>query len=131
MSRGKAPRVRSKLAEWLVLGISLVLLLSVVVFLMRRALQRSDPFIRVETRFLMSEARKVGDQYILPVEVHNPGSRTISQLKIRVSAGDPDEAREIEIKYLAENSTTRLYLPFQSEPARMGVQAKPLYYRTD
>ena len=131
----QAVRARGRLlAEWVSLGISLLLILGVAGFLLYEALQPSPPYVPAQARALVEETRPQDDRYIMPVEVHNGGERTLREIKIELEYTSPDgkrETRDATLDYLGERSRDRVYFYFDDDPRGLHVQAKPVTYRVE
>ena len=123
-----------KLAEWVSLGLSVLLILSLAGFLTTRGLRSEPPFIAAEIRPRVEQARRLGERFVLPVELSNPSPRTLRNLRAEVEftpeGGEP-EKREIEIDYLGQGATQTVYLYLDEDPAGLRIEATPLSYRLD
>lgn len=133
--RRKEERSRRRtVAEWVSLVTSALLLLGVVVFLVSDGLREPPPFVPAETRPRIDHARRVGDQYVVPIEVRNGGDRTLRSLEIEATyrtADGKEETQELTLDYLGEGSTTTLYLYLDQEPGRAELEVRPAHYQSD
>ncbi|HTE20375.1 MAG TPA: hypothetical protein VK689_18580, partial [Armatimonadota bacterium] len=65
------PSPARTLAEWVSLGISILLIVALAGYLLRAAARGDDPYVPTEVRPLLDQARQVGGAFILPVEIAN------------------------------------------------------------
>jgi uncharacterized protein (TIGR02588 family) len=131
---GRDVSVGRTLAEWVTLGLSGLLVLSLAGYLLFQVSRPSPVSIEARTRLQFDQIRREGERYLLPLEVYNPGGHTLRDLKIEVRgespAGEP-ETREVEIDYLGEHSTQQVYLYFDQEPRSLKLKSAPQQYRVD
>ena len=123
-----------KLAEWVTMGVSLLVVAGVAGVLGYQATREKHAFVPAEMTPLLEEVREVKGQYILPIEVTNRGGRTLQGFKARVTshpAQGPAEDRDFEIDYLGEGATQKIYLYFDRHPRDLRVRAQPLGYRLE
>jgi uncharacterized protein (TIGR02588 family) len=123
-----------KLAEWVTMGLSVLVVAGVAGVLGYQATREKHAFVPAEMTPLLEEVREVNGQYILPLEVKNRGRRTLHGFKARVTshpAQGPPEEREFEIDYLGEGATQKTYLYFDRHPRDLRVRAQPLGYRLE
>lgn len=123
-----------KLAEWVTLGVSVVLVVGVAGFLLYGALQEQSPFVPVEVRLLTELAREENGRYIVPVELRNRGRRTVKDLTVRVryeSSGGVEEAGDFTVDYLGDRATQKVYLYFDRHPRALRVEAAPFAYQLE
>jgi uncharacterized protein (TIGR02588 family) len=123
-----------KLAEWVSLGISLVLILGLAGCLLYEALQPHPPYVPVQVKPLLAEVREEDNRYILPIQVANRGERTLRDLTIEVEYRSEDgksETRDIIIDYLGERSGQKVYTYFDRHPRYLRLRARPTSYRLD
>ena len=131
---GDQPSGPRKLAEWVSLGVSALLILALATYLVLQARRGNDPYVPAEARPLLDQVRQVGTMFILPVEITNGGRRTLRALKVEVTHQGPDgkdESQELDLDYLGERSTQKVYLYFDRHPRDLKVEAKPLHYQVD
>lgn len=122
-----------KVAEWITMGLSILIVLGVAAYLTWMAVGSDTPFARVEATVLLDQTRQEGDQYIVPVEVRNHGRRTVHALRGAVTwgPGDAGHQREFRIDYLGENGSQRLYFIFEQPPQSLGLRAAAWQYQLD
>lgn len=129
--RDEPARVR-KLAEWVTFGVSACIILGVSAFLAYEALQAEPKAIAPDVRPLFEQVARENGRYILPIEVHNPGQRTLRDLKVEVSWTPREGEKEtvdFTVDYLGEQSRQTLYFYFDEAPQSLGVEVKPTHYR--
>jgi uncharacterized protein (TIGR02588 family) len=100
-----APGMR--LAEWVSLGASALLIAAAAGFLVFEGLQPESPQVFAEARPLLKEVRADGGRYVLPVEVINPGKQTLRDLKVGLSYPGEDGRtgeRATPIDYLSTST---------------------------
>jgi uncharacterized protein (TIGR02588 family) len=123
-----------KLAEWVTMGVSALLILALAGYLVVEGMKPQPPYVRAEARPLIEQVRQQGERYILPVEVANHGERTLRDITMElryVSPGGKEETREFTIDYLGEKSSQSLYFYFDEHPGGLQVEARPVSYRFD
>lgn len=123
-----------KIAEWVTMSVSSLLLLAVAGYLVYEGLKDKSPYAAPDLQFFYDEVRQVGGQYVLPVEVRNEGDRTLQQFKGEVSGKDAqgkEIKREFTIDYFGEHTSRRLFLPFESNPRELYLKFQPIEYRLD
>lgn len=123
-----------RLAEWVSLAVSGLLLLSLAGYLLLQALRPGTPYVVAETRPLLEQVHRKGSTFVLPLEVTNPGTRTQRDLKVEVrfrSAEGQWETRELQFDYLGQESRRTVYLYFDRHPRELQVEARPVHYRLD
>ena len=122
------------LAEWVSLGVSALLIISMVGFLIYEGVRGQPPFVPTQVRPLAHEARRLGERYILPIEVRNLGDRTLRELEIEATYRTPEgkeETQEFTVAYLGEGSSTRLYLYLDRDPSGEKIEARAVHYLSD
>ncbi len=99
-----------KFAEWVTMGVSVLVVAGVAGVLGYQAMREKHAFVPIELTPLPDQVREVNGQSILPLEVKNRGGRTLQGFKARVTshpAQGPAEEREFEIDYLGEGAPRR------------------------
>ena len=132
-SGGKEHRGR-KLAEWVSLGLSLLLILGIGGYLLTEALRTGEPFVVAEAHLQHDRTVKKGETYILPMEVRNMGEHALRELKVQVTytpPGGEEETRDIDVTYLGASSSQTMYLYFKDDPKTLNIKAEPLVYNLD
>jgi uncharacterized protein (TIGR02588 family) len=124
-----------KLAEWLTLGLSIVLVLGVAAFLLYSALQDHPRFVPLGVRVLTEAAREgAGGQFIVPVEVRNLGRRSLKAITIRfthASADGTEESGDFIIDHLGEGATHQAYLFLDQPPTAAKPEAEVSDYQLE
>lgn len=121
-------------AEWVSLAISSLLLAGVVVYLIRAALQPRLLHQLAVAEPRLTEARQLGEVWVLPVEIRNPGDRTLRNLVVEVThrgAGGEEEKQELTLDYLGERSKTQVFVYVEDDPAGLDFKAQPLNYQVE
>ena len=122
-------RARST-AEWITLGVSSAILLSVVGFLVYHQLSAGDvaPVIEVQPR--LEAVRAVGGAYYLPLEVVNGGGATAQDVRVLVSigSGGERETSELLIDFLAGGATAKGVVIFRQDPRQRPLEVDVLSY---
>jgi uncharacterized protein (TIGR02588 family) len=132
--QGRRAGASRRFAEWISLGISAVLLLSLAGYLILQALAPDSPYLLAEARPLTEEVQQKGDRFILPIEISNRGRRTLRELKVEVGVTEPggrSETRELQIDYLGEQSAQTVFLYFEQDPRALQIEARPVHYLID
>lgn len=124
-----------KLAEWVTMGVSAVLVLGVAGCLLYQALRTEPPFVPARVRVLSDQARESDGRYIVPVEVSNGGVRTLKEIKVKVTyrpaQGGGEETGDFVIDYLGGRATQKVYLYFEKHPRELKVEASPFQYQLE
>ena len=132
-ARGATPGPR-RIAEWVSFGISLAIILALVVHLSWRLLASPAvlPNVRVTPRF--EGVAEVGGHFVLPLEVSNPGPRTIQDVQIRIryrSRRGATESMDLVIDYVGLTSTQTVFAHFDRDPRGMAVEADAISSRLE
>jgi uncharacterized protein (TIGR02588 family) len=122
-------------AEWVSLGISTLLILSLAVYLVIEAFRADDPFVPVGVEALVSEARQLNGQFVLPVRITNRGGQTLRDLKVEVRFQAPGTAApnttELLLDYVGEGSEQIAYLYLDQPPGALKIEGRATSYRVD
>lgn len=132
-SSGRQASTGRKLAEWVTLLISGVLVFGLAGFLLVQALRPHPKYVPVRATPRFEHVQKQGRQFFLPIEVENRGRRTIREVNIEVKwmeQGKP-QSRDVPIDYLGEQSSQTAIVIFEADPRNLRVEAAPTYYRLD
>ena len=110
-------QVEKNWLEWIVFGVSLALVASVLGYLGYCEWTGTDrpPNIRVE----LGQPEKRGDSFYLPVTLYNDGDKTAEGVRIAVTLqqdGDQQEA-EFEAMFLPHHSQRKGEVVFTTDPA--------------
>ncbi len=124
-----------RLAEWVSLTISALILLTLAGYLVYEAFQANEPYVPVEVQPRTAEVRQVDDgRFILPVFIANRGQQTLRDLNIELSYQPPDrqpETTEILIDYVGERSEHTVYFYLDQDPATLKPKVRATSYRLD
>jgi uncharacterized protein (TIGR02588 family) len=122
-----------KLAEWVTLGLSALLLTGIAAFLLREALRPQTPFVPVAVRPLWGLVERHEKKYFVPFEVKNQGRHTLRELNIEVTfvQDGKSESRDMLIDYLGKGSQQTLFMVFDADPKKLQIKAAPTVYRLD
>lgn len=134
MSGGGATRGRRRLAEWVTFGVSLALVLALAAHLAWRlrepVTERVDA--RVAPRF--DDISQQAGRYLLPLEIANPGGRTIRDLQVRIDyRGERGERRTMDVlvDYVGQGAEQVVYTYFRDDPRTLSIHAEAISYRVD
>lgn len=103
--------------EWTVFGISLVLVLATLGFLVRESIAGSDGPPEVVVR--LGEVHRTGSGYLVPVEVENPGGATAEDVQVPIFLELPGGRREqarLAIAFLPRDSKRSGWVSFRQDP---------------
>lgn len=133
---GSRHRPARRTAEWVSLGISALLILSIAAYLLWEGVTAQQTAVPVDVKVRPDRTQQAGERYVLPVEVRNNGQVTLRDLRIVVELAGADAGadagpREIDIDYLGQRSGQTLYLYFDRDPRSLDVRARPVQYRLE
>jgi uncharacterized protein (TIGR02588 family) len=116
MSEDEQDRHRRTAPEWITFVVSVLILAALVGAIVRDLAapeQPADPVASVS-----GEPRKVGDQHVVTVEVHNRGDATALQVQVLVTLtmGDDEVDAEQNIEQLAGDAKEELEFVFPDDP---------------
>jgi uncharacterized protein (TIGR02588 family) len=111
-------RSEKNVLEWVVFGVSLVLIAGVLAVLVGAAMRRGDepPRLAIETGAAVRE----GQTYRVPVRVANTGDTTAEQARVEVSLvveGRVVEQGEVLLTFVPRGSVRRGWVTFRRDPA--------------
>jgi uncharacterized protein (TIGR02588 family) len=121
-------------AEWVTLGVSALILLGIIGYLVYQAMRPAPPHVRVEARALVGRVERAGDRYVLPIELRNRGRRTVRQLRVEVRhgrQGEEPETTELDVDYLGGGSTHEAYVYLEEDPRGLKVEVEPRQYQLE
>jgi uncharacterized protein (TIGR02588 family) len=133
----KTDRGRRMFAEWLSLGISLVILLGIAGFLLYSGMRANGPYLPCEAEVLIDSTSRQGERYVVPLRISNTSDRSMRFVRVVVTYPDGHRTepvtRDIDVDYLAEKSEQTIYLYFDTDPRSMSgaITAKPQHYLLD
>ena len=122
-SAGKHP------LEWTVFGISLVLVLGLIGFLIYDAATGGNAPPELVVRLGRAERNAGG--YAVPVEVHNQGDETAEGVHVEVALeipGQEPERADLEIAFVPRQSLRRAWVTFPVNPAAGRLTGRVLGY---
>jgi uncharacterized protein (TIGR02588 family) len=102
--------------EWIVFGVSALVLLAIIVALIVLAFQGSDPAAPVaETP---GAVRHVGEQFLVPVEIVNEGDESAAQVQVQaeLTIGGTTTAADQVIDFLGRGERRQLTFVFEDDP---------------
>ncbi len=107
--------------EWLVFGLSCVMILGVVGFLFHDA--RTDQGRPPAIEIRLGQAAPSPSGYLVPVTVTNSGDQTAQALEIEVSSGGAEEEKaSLSYDFLASGEVRDGWAGFSSEPSRLSAR---------
>ena len=129
----KRPMPVRKLAEWITLIVSAATIIGLIVYLLFEFAAPDSPYVELVATPSVDEARKVGESFVLPIDIENRGGRTVALATFRItSAGANGEEHEhVELQYLARTSKQRIYMYLARDPKIANVRITPGYYRLE
>lgn len=134
-SSGEQDHQRSlprRLAEWVSLAISVLLILTTATFLVIEGFRGESELVPVEIRVLQTSNRN--GKRIVTVEVRNLGEQTVRNLTGEVMVTPPggqEGSHEFTIDYLGVNSRQEVYLFVDSSSPDPRITAQPLTYQLE
>jgi uncharacterized protein (TIGR02588 family) len=134
VSRERATRGPRRLAEWITFGLSLTLVLALSAHL---AWRLREPVTEVVDARITPRLDRVAQQegrFVLPLDIANPGGRTIRDLQVRVEyrgAGGELRSMDLLVDYLGQSSEQVVYTYFRDDPRTLSIRAEAMSYRVD
>jgi len=131
--RGKFNTTR-RLAEWISLAISAVLILATATYLVVLGIRGHSDFVPLEVRVEATQIRTHNNRFIVPIQVRNAGQQTLRSLTCEVSAGQRGgevESHEFTIDYLGIAARQTVYVYFDTDPRQLEITATPLTYQLE
>lgn len=127
---------RRRLAEWLSLGASVLLIAALAGYLVFEAVRSRSPFVPVEVRIELDRAQRSAGRFILPVTVRNHGNHTLRDVRVviehRAASGDGEmQSHDFDIDYLGERAEQRLFVYLDEDPRTLTIEARAAQYRLD
>lgn len=119
----------AEMGEAISLGISVLLVLSLLAYLIVALFVRSDnPYVSIRPEVQGAVAQPDGG-YIIPVTIRNMGEKTVPYASVTITL--PGMEKEIEVEYLPRQSTRDIYLSVDQPYTQDQISAKTSYYRLD
>ena len=131
------PSLPKRVAEAFTLGLSLLIVGGLALYLALQARRPTSDFVEVRSRVMWEDAQRKGGRTILPIEIENRGSATLSEVQLRVSFQQDgrEQEREVMFDYVAGGSKRTAYLLFKPEIAALKryskVEAEASFYQVD
>lgn len=123
-----------KLAEWISLIASGLVIVAISTALIYKGLQENGPIVQLNATPLLNEVQETSGRFVLPVRVKNHGGTTVHDLKVELSYQPEDDAPQTTdslIDYLGEHSEHILYFYFERDPRELAVEVRPASYRLE
>ncbi len=103
--------------EWCVFGISLMLVISILGYLLYLEFVPATNHFKFDIR--IGSARKSEGRYFVPVIVKNECNKTARDVLVEItSANDPSEKKELTFDYVPRHSEREGMALFQKDPGR-------------
>ena len=121
---------KRKLAEWITLVTSIVVILSLVVYLVHDLLSPASPYVEILARPAYAEVSRAGSRYVLPIDIESRADRAVARVNVRIAqaGAQPDD---VEIQYLGKRSTVRIYRYLDQDPRTLKIEIAPTHYVFD
>lgn len=134
MSRERATRGPRRLAEWITFGLSLMLVLALAAHLAWRLREPVTELVDARITPRLDRVAQQEGRFVLPLDIVNPGGRTIRDLQVRVeyrgASGEP-RSMDLLVDYLGQSSEQVVYTYFRDDPRTLSVRAEAMSYRVD
>ena len=120
------------LAQWITVGLSTLIVLSLVGLLLYQAVAGGSQPPAIEVKFQHESLRQAGALYYLPVEVTNQGDQTAQDVRVRLSymsdQGQPELA-EVMTDFLAGGATDHHTVALSREPSGANLKVDSVTFR--
>ena len=128
-------RARRRVAEWVSLGVSVILIAAIAAYLVYHGLRPRSPFVPVEVRVEPDRSERRAERYIVPVTVKNLGDHTLRDLRITVEhqprGGGESQSQDFDIDYICERAEQRIFVYLDEDPKTLTIEARAAQYRLD
>jgi len=116
--KGQAQPARST-AEWLSLGLSLAIVLTIAGLVVYAHLTGSTEPALISVQPRLEGVRSADGLFYLPLSITNAGGETAESLAVTVSlaTGSAAETAEVTLPFLAEGESVEAIVAFQQDPA--------------
>ena len=134
MSRERAVRGPRRLAEWVTFGVSLALVLALSAHLAWRLREPVTDVIDARVTPRLDRVARQEGRFVLPLDIVNPGGRTIRDLQVRVEyrgTGGERRSMDLLVDYLGQSSEQVVYTYFRDDPRTLSIRAEAMSYRVD
>ncbi len=121
-------KIQKNWLEWMVFGVSAVLLLLVISFLGYEAATLGDALPDIQLQTGTPEARS--GYFAVPIEVTNKGDQTAEGVHIEVvlRSGRQEERSDIDIQFLPRRGKREAWVTFKTDPRTATLEARVLGY---
>ena len=114
--------------EWVVFGLSTVLLVSVIAFLIYESatIGNAPPDIHVQ----VGKPEPRAGYFAVPVEATNKGDHTAEGVHIEVvlRAGGKEETADFDVQFLPRRGSREAWVTFKDDPSKGSLEARVLGY---
>jgi uncharacterized protein (TIGR02588 family) len=108
-------------AEWVTLGVSLVVLLGLVGLVVFVSLTRGDKPSTIKIEPVLNEVRQSEDAYYLPINITNDGDMAVGDVEVELSLaseGSEPETIAFTVLFLAGGETSQEIVAFSTDPSK-------------
>jgi uncharacterized protein (TIGR02588 family) len=108
-------------AEWVTLGVSLVVLLGLVGLVVFVSLTRGDKPSTIKIEPVLNEVRQSEDAYYLPINITNDGDMAVGDVEVELSLaseGSEPETIAFTVLFLAGGETSQEIVAFSNDPSK-------------
>jgi uncharacterized protein (TIGR02588 family) len=120
---GKARR----LAEWVTLILSVLIVAGLAGYLVQQGMVGDPETVPITAVPDVDGVQRLGEAFVLPIEVKNSGRKSLKGLQLEVSSPDGTTV-DVQIDYLGQHSTQTVYTIVKSDPRQAPVQVQPRVY---
>jgi uncharacterized protein (TIGR02588 family) len=134
VSGERAVRGPRRLAEWVTFGVSLALVLALSAHLAWRLREPVTDMIDARVTPRLDRVAEREGRFVLPLDIVNPGGRTIRDLQVRVEyrgTGGERRSMDLLVDYLGQSSEQVVYTYFRDDPRTLSIRAEAMSYRVD
>jgi uncharacterized protein (TIGR02588 family) len=120
-NKDKDKKGKRTTAEWVTLGVSLVVLLGLVGLVLFVSLTRGDRPSTIKVEPMLSEVRQSEDAYYLPVNITNDGDMAVGDVEVELSLaseGSEPETIAFTVLFLAGGETSQEIVVFSKDPSK-------------
>lgn len=108
-------RLEKNWLEWLVFGISIVLVTGIIGYLMYLEIMPSSKDFDYEVGF--KEPQKINGRYLVPVNIKNKSNQSVQDVALEISSGS--ETADLHLDYLPRHSHRDATVFFKENPSRI------------
>jgi uncharacterized protein (TIGR02588 family) len=128
---GDGASVPRRLAEWTTLAVSTAVVVGLASYLIYEGVTPHSEFASVLATPQLEQVRRVDHRYVLPVEVNNPGRKTLTHLVLEVRSPTGRVETEITLEYLGRRARQTVYAYLEEDPRTHPVTIEPRMYTLD